>query len=251
MRKVMAIVSLAFAGCPLHALAAEPWQFHLSPYAWFAGLNGNVGTIPPLPAAPIDVSPSDALSDLKGGGMLTFEAKKGRNGLMVDLVYTDVESDLELVPPPISLNMRAISKTTIATLAYEYEVYRQEQTVVDLLAGIRYWETDSELQFSGGLGFLAGRSINNTESWVDPGIGVKGHVPLGNSRFYFEGGVAVGGFNVGSNHFYDINANIGYQWNKSIGTGIGYRLFDVNYEHDGYVYDITQQGWLLGLTWSF
>jgi len=56
---------------------------------------------------------------------------------------------------------------------------------------------------------------------------------------------------VGSDLYYEINANVGYQWNRSIGTAIGYRMFDVDYEDDGYVYDVKQQGWQIGLTWPF
>ena len=233
------------------AFAEDNWQFRLSPYIWFAGIKGDVGTIPPLPAASIDVSASDAVKDTEGGFMVMLDARKQRHGFLVDLLYTDVQSDTTLVPSPINLNMKSISKTTIATVAYQYEAYNENQTVVDVLAGLRYWETDSELQFSGGLGILAGRSIRNKESWVDPGIGIKGRTPLGDSRFYFEGGAGIGGFSIGSKLFYDLNANVGYQWTKSIGTTVGYRMFDVDYENGGYVYDVRQEGWQLGLTWSF
>ena len=243
------VLAALFAAKP--TLAEEPWQFRLSPYAWLAGAKGNVGTIPGQPAVPIDVSPWDAMKDLEGGAMLMLDARKGRHGFLADLLYTDVQSDVELLPAPINLGLTSTSKTTVATLAYQYQLYREEGTVVDLLAGLRYWRMDTELRFSGGLGFLAGRSIRNRESWLDPAIGVKGRVPFGGSRFYFEGGAGVGGFGVGSDLFYEINANVGYQWNRSIGTTIGYRMFDVDYENDGYVYDVRQQGWQLGLTWSF
>ena len=233
------------------ALAQEPWQFRLSPYAWLAGAKGNVGTIPGQPAVPIDVSASDALRDLDGGAMITLDARRGRHGFLADLMYTDIKSDSELLPSPINLGLTSTSKTTIATLAYQYELFRQEGTVVDVLAGLRYWRIESDLRFSGGLGVLAGRGISNKESWVDPGLGFKGRLPLGDSRFYFEGGAGVGGFGVGSDLFYDLNASVGYQWTRSIGTTIGYRMFDVDYENDGYVYDVRQQGWQLGLTWSF
>lgn len=233
------------------ALADEGWRFRLSPYMWLAGLKGDVATIPPLPTVPIDISASDALSDFEGGGMLLLDAKKGRHGFLLDALYTDVRSDTTLVPAPINLDMRSISKTTIVTLAYQYEVYRQGQTVVDLIAGARYWHIDAELQFSGGLGVLAGRRIDNTESWVDPVLGVKGRLPFGESRFYFEGGAGIGGFGVGSEFAYEINANVGYQWTKSIGTTIGYRMFDVDYEKGGFLYDVRQEGLQLGLTWAF
>ena len=232
-------------------LASQDWQFRLSPYLWFAGLKGDMATIPGYPSVPIDISPSDALDDTEAGVMLMLDAKRGRQGIFVDFIYTDVSSDDELIPSPINLVLESKSKTTLFTLAYQYEIYKQDQTVVDLMAGARYWAVDSELRFEGGLGILAGRKISNSESWLDPALGIKGRMPLGNSQFYVEGGAGLGGFGVGSDLFYEINVNIGYQWNQAIGTAIGYRMFDVDYEDDGFLYDVRQQGWQLGLTWAF
>jgi len=250
-KSVLLWVALSIVAGTSPASAREPWQFRLSPYAWLAGVKGTVGTIPGQPAVPIDVSPWEAVKDLEGGAMIMLDARTARHGFLADLLYAKVEPEFELLPPPIDLGLTASAKTTMATLAYQYEVFREEETVVDLLAGFRYWRMQTDLRFSGGLGFLAGRSIRSRESWLDPAVGIKGRVPFGGSRFYFEGGAAVGGFGVGSDLFYEINANVGYQWNKSIGTTIGYRMFDVDYEDDGYVYDVRQQGWQLGLTWSF
>lgn len=232
-------------------IADDSWHFRLSPYIWFAGLKGDVGTIPSLPAAPVDISASDALQDTEASFMILLDARKRRHGVFADLLYSDVQSDEELVPQPIGLKMKSTSKTTIVTLAYQYELYGRDRTVVDLLAGVRYWDIDSELRFKGGLGILAGRKITNDESWFDPILGLKGRAPIGNSQFYLAGGAAVGGFGVGSDHFYEISANVGYQWSKSIGTALGYRMFDVDYRDDGYVYDVKQQGLQVGLTWNF
>ena len=251
MRVPLTLVALIVLGSPAPAFSQNAWQFRLSPYGWLAGLKGSVGTIPGQSPVSVDISASDALKDFEGGGMIMLDARKGRHGFFADLIYTNIESDYQIVPPPINLQLKSISKTTIATLAYQYELYRQGETVVDLLAGLRYWNIDTELRFGGGLGLLAGRNIGNTESWIDPAFGIKGRAPLGTSRFYVEGGAGVGGFGVSSDHFYELNANIGYQWTKSIGTTVGYRMFDVDYEKSGFVYDARQQGWQLGLTWSF
>jgi hypothetical protein len=251
MKTTAVIVVLALFSGPATGLAQDNWEFRLSPYAWLAGIKGDVSTIPGLPVVPIEVSASDALSDLEGGGMLRLDANKGRHGFAVDLIYTDVQSDEELLPDPINLKLKSISKNTLVTASYQYELYSQGQTLVRVLAGLRYWDVDSELTFTGGLGALAGVNIRNSESWVDPGLGMIGRMPLGGSRFYMIGGFGLGGFGVGSDLFYEFNANIGYQWTESIGTSVGYRLFDVDYENKDFVYDVRQQGWQLGLTWSF
>jgi len=244
----LAILLLSF---PTQA-KEDSWQFRLAPYLWFAGLEGDIATLPPLPAVPVDISSSDALADTEAALMLMFEAKKQRHGVFFDLVYTDLQSEEELIPAPISLQMKATSKNTLVTLAYQYELYRKDQAILDVLAGARYWSIDTTLEFGGGLGILAGTVLNHEESWVDPAVGIKGRIPISTgSNFYLEGFAGVGGFGVGSDLFYDLNLNIGYQWNKAVGTGFGYRLYDVDYDKDDFLYDVKQQGWLIGLTWAF
>jgi hypothetical protein len=246
------VLALLLLVAPQSGLASDGWQYRLTPYLWFAGLKGDVATIPGAPAAPIDISPSDAIEDTETGLMLLFDAKRGRHGVFADFLYTDVRSDEDLLPPPIGLTLRSVTKTTIFSLAYQYEVSRHDHAVLDLVAGTRYWNIDSELSFGSGTGGpLDGRRVDNDESWFDPMLGVKGRMPLGNTDFYIQGGATLGGFGVGSDLFYDLDGAIGYQWTPTIGSALGYRLFDVDYEDDGFVYDARQQGWQMGLTWAF
>lgn len=235
---------------PIVETEESKWEFRLSPYAWFAGFKGDVASIPGAATIPIDISTSDALSDTETSLMAMFEGKKNGKGFFVDLLYSDLQSE-ETLLEGINLALNSTTKTTIFSGAYLHEIYNQEQSVIDAFVGVRYWEIDTHLAFSGGLGILAGRTIDHTESWVDPLIGIKGRTSLGDTKYYAAGGVAIGGFGVGSDMFYDVNANLGYQWSESIGTTVGYRLYDLDYEKDGFVYDVQQQGWIVGLTWAF
>ena len=226
------------------------WDFRLSPYIWFAGLEGDVASIPGLAAMPIDVSASDALEDTEASLMLMFEAKKNGKGFFMDVFYSDVQSEETLIESnDRRLVLNSTTKTTMVSGAYLHEVYNKEQNVVDVFAGLRYWNIDSHLSLSGGLGLLP--PGDHKESWVDPLIGIKGRTTLGDTKFYVAGGASIGGFGVGSDLFYDLNANLGYQWSKSIGTTVGYRMYDLDYENDGFVYDVRQEGWIIGLTWAF
>lgn len=256
---ILALGGLSFAGgdiAPVESVIESPvveddnWEFRLSPYGWFAGLEGDVASIPGLPAMPIDVSSGDALDDTEASFMLMFEAKKNGHGFFMDAFYSDVQSEetlIEVNNNPLLLN--STTKTTMLTGAYMYEVYKNEQSVADVFAGLRYWNIDSHLSLNGGLGILP--PGDHEESWVDPLIGIKGRTFIGNTKVYVAGGAAIGGFGVGSDLFYDLNANLGYQWNDAIGTTVGYRIYDLDYENDGFVYDVKQQGWMIGLTWAF
>lgn len=228
---------------------AKDWDFRLNPYIWLAGLEGNVATIPGLPSVPIDVSSRQAFEDTEASLMLFLDAKRGKHGFFADAIYTDVQSNNELVPS-VDLTLQSVSKTRIFSLAYQYEFYRSKQTFVDVMVGARYWNIDIALNFGGGLGLLSDSNINNNKSWVDPAIGVKGFKPLGDSGLYLEGGGGFGGFGAGSELFYEFTAGIGYQWNAAIGTTLGYRLFDVDFKDNEFTYDVKQQGWQIGLRWS-
>ena len=248
-RSLLLALLAALQILPLTARANDAWQFRLTPYLWFAGLRGNVATIPGAPAAPIDISPSDAIADTEASLMLLIDAKRGRHGVFADFLYSDVQSDEELVPAPINLALHSITKTTIFSLAYQYEIFNRDQAVIDVLVGARNWNIDSELRFGSGTGGpLNGRRVDNDESWIDPVMGFISRMPLGSSKFYIEGGAGLGGFGIGSDLFYEFNGAIGYQRNKAIGTAAGYRMLNVDYEDDGFVYDTRQQGWRLGLT---
>ena len=243
--KAFAVVLLTMLVVPTTAGAAD-WQFKLAPYLWFAGLEGDVATIPGVPSAPIDVSPSQAIEDTEAALMLMFEARRARHGLFVDFVYTDVRSEEEVFPN-LGVSLKSVSKSTILSGAYQYRLVDNEGSSLDLMGGLRYWEVDSGLSFTGPLE-ISGR---NKEDWVDPFIGLKGYHRFGGSKFYTSYGAAVGGFDAGSKLFYDLNLNLGYQWTDSIGTVVGYRLFDVDYDHKGFLWDVQQAGWGLGLAWSF
>jgi len=249
-RRLLVMLAALVAYSPA-VFADDGWRFRLTPYIWLAGLKGDVATIPGSPAVPIDISPSDALSDTETGVMVMLDARKGRHGVYTDFMYTDVRSDTTLLPAPINLTLRSVSKTTAFTAAYQYEIYNDESAFVDLLAGARYWDIDSELNFGRGLGQLATKKLSHDESWVDPLIGVKGRTALGDTKFFLAGGAGVGGFGAGSDTFYEWNVAAGYLWSKTIGTAVGYRMFKLDYEDGGFIYDVKQEGWQVGLTWFF
>jgi hypothetical protein len=43
-----------------------------------------------------------------------------------------------------------VTKTTIFSLAYQYEIFRKDQAIADLALGARYWNIDSELGLGTG-----------------------------------------------------------------------------------------------------
>lgn len=246
---LLALFSALVVSSGVHA--DETWEFRLSPYAWLVNMKGELATGSDAPTAPIDVSASDVIGDIDSALMLIFNAKKGRHGVFVDIFYADLVSESEFIPEPINLNGRIRAESKIFTAAYQNEVFEDEGISIDLLAGARYWSVKSVLSFSGGAGFLEGRRFTSSDSWTDPVVGAKGHMPLGQSRFYLAGALSFGGFGVGSDSYYEISTVLGYRWSEAISTAVGYRYLDVDYSDNDFLYDVKQEGLQLGLTWSF
>jgi hypothetical protein len=50
---------------------------------------------------------------------------------------------------------------------------------------------------------------------------------------------------------WDAMLNLGYQWTPMFSITVGYRYLDVDYDEDDFLYDVSQQGLLFGLSWRF
>lgn len=257
--KIFTLLRLLFGGIFIFLTLCHPvygetasdntWQFRLAPYAWLAGMDGTVATLPGLPPADIDMDFwDDIVKNVDGAIFLVGEARKGSFGVFMDIAYVDIEQDGN-TPGPYFSSVSVTTESWILSATGLYRFVDQPASSADLIAGIRYWSVDSTLKLRPGL--LPGREVSNKEDWVDPLVGVKGFSSLGDSKFFINGGLAIGGFGVGSDFMWDVSANLGYQWGEMFSTTIGYRYLDVDYEDDGFIYDVAQHGPVLGLSWRF
>ncbi len=236
---------------PVHAESGgnDKWQFHIAPYGWLCGQKGDIATQPGLPASDVDVDFYDDIAgNINSSFSLIGEARKGRYGVVVDIDYSDIEDD-EATPGPLYSSLAVQTKSWIVSTAGIYRLIQKDRAFLDAMVGLRYWSVDSTYKL--GAGILQGRELSNTEDWVDPVIGIKGLMPLGNSKFFINGVLTIGGFGVGSRFMWDAMINLGYQWTKMFATTVGYRYMAVDYDDDDFLYDVSQDGLILGLSWRF
>jgi hypothetical protein len=253
---VFCLIFLIAGYCPVQAEAKSDgeWKFQIAPYAWLAGQKGTAGTLPGLPPSDIDVNfYDDIVGNINFAGMLVGEVRKGRFGLFMDIVYTDIETQ---DPTPLGVFYTSVNvqtKSWMTSVAGLYRLVEQPNRFLDFIGGVRYWNVDTELTLKGASfpNVFPEQSVSNSEDWFDPLIGLKGLSSLGKSKFFVSGGLAVGGFGAGSDFFGDVLLNLGYQWTKGFSTTIGYRYVDVDYENDDFLYDVVQDGLTLGLSWRF
>ena len=99
---------------------------------------------------------------------------------------------------------------------------------------------------------LSNYHVENGVTVFDVDVSERGkQLSLGMRAVSFLGAFALGGFGVASDLMWDASLNLGYQWTKGFATTIGYRYLDVDYEKNGFLYDVAQDGLILGLSWRF
>lgn len=232
------------------------WQFEATPYLWFPALKGS-STVGGLPQANIDMSASDVLDALEFGAMGSFEARKDRWGVFLDLVYSKLSlggggSASLRGGPGITVNADLDIKNTIASGALLYRAV-EGSTPVDLFVGARYndVELDATVTVAGGLGLLGiTRNPSYSKSWVDPYVGVRVTHPVAD-RWTLVGYADYGGFSVGSKNTWQGIAGVKYDFTRSISGNLGYRYLHIDYDKDGFLYDVDYKGGYLGVSFKF
>jgi len=87
-------------------------------------------------------------------------------------------------------------------------------------------------------------------NWIDPFIGVRAQYDL-TDKWYLAGKSDIGGFGVGSDLAWTVQATVGYQFSEAVSTEIGYRYMDTDYTDGAFVYDMASHGLYLGLNFRF
>jgi len=244
-RILVCVLTLALFAAP--AMAGDDWEFSLMPYLWFAGLDGQTSSVPGEPPVDVDAKFSDILENLDLALFLAADARKGRWGMLLDLMYVDVEADGTFPGPEFSDVTFESTQWVIGGLGY-YRLVEKDKAFVDALGGVRYWDVSNDL-------FLAAGEAPDTlieigDSWLDPMAGFRGRSTLGESSFSFGWHLMAGGFGAGSEMFWDLRGDLGYHWEKTA-VILGYRYLDVEYDDDDFLYDVTQDGPILGLIFRF
>ena len=226
---------------------ADGWRFGVTPYVWFASLKGDVATFPRLPSASVDAGFDDLIENTDIALMLAGEARKNRFGIVADLSYLSLSADGD-VPGPLFGGADVDARTVFGTVAGLYRAVKTDKVGVDVGAGFRIWYVDTEINFSSGL--LPGRSLEADEVWADPIIGLRFDAKLGRG-FSFAAAGDVGGFGLASDLTWQLLGTLGYRFNDWFSVRAGYRHLKVDYEKDGFVWDVALSGPIVGAVFRF
>ena len=231
----------------------DRWTVTAAPYLWAARLDGDakVRGI----KADVDVSFQDTLEKLNVAGMALIEARKGRFGFAVNPLFVRTQSDAESGP------LAADNTTDIATMgaslfywAVELDLGRNgrgdpQSLAIEPLVGARLnylrGEIDTRLD---AFGRSARRQVDESQTWVDPIVGVNAILRL-SEHWGVRSEADIGGFGVGSDLTWNAQAVVTYGftvWGYDAFAAAGYRALYWDYKDGGFEWDVTMSGPMLG-----
>ena len=252
---VLATLSLAPVPARAQTATAAPgagWTFDFTPYIWGVAMSGDVqgGA---LPAIHIDMSFSDILDNLDAGLLGAFEARKGRWGLLFDAIYMKLEGSgtaSRTGPGPIGATATASAELEVTQKMFAAAVaYRavEGSAPIDVIGGLRYAKIEADAAINGSFFAQAGSVARSADkNWVDPYIGVRFLQPIANN-WTLVSYLDIGGFGVGSDFTWQAILGANYELSKTFAAKFGYRYLSVDYDKDGFVYDMANSGLYLGL----
>lgn len=244
---------------------SDEWKFNAVIYGWFPSIGGKTNFPAANGGTDVNVDIDKILDNLKFVFMGSFEARKGRWGMLTDIVYMDVGGSKQKTrdfnyggnPLPIGVQGDASLdiKGAIGTIAGTYRAFEQPDAVVDFLAGARVLSVkttlDTELNGDFGNGQIVLRKNNNSErvsNW-DGIIGAKGRSAFGSNREWFIPWYLDAG--AGDSHFtWQAYAGLGYSftWGEVVGV---WRYIDYNMKSGEKVQDLNFNGPAIGVAFRW
>lgn len=227
------------AGLSATGVAAADWSFVAAPYAWGAGLDGEV-RLAGLPPVASRRSASDALSSLDAAAMGSLQARRDRLVLFGDLLHVRLSESgaVPVLGVPARLRVRASS----ALLAAGYRLVDAPAGHLDVLAGARAWRLDSRV----AIGAPIDRGARAGSDWLDPQLGLKARWSPG-GRWILSGWLLVDADGGGA----DLMAAVGRELGERTSVHLGYRHLEIRRRSLRLAVDADVAGPGLGLEYRF
>ena len=212
--------------------------FLVEPYLMFPNMSGE-NQIRRLPPVEVDASPGDIFGQLKFGGMLYFETMKNDWKLSSDFIYMHLAMGVE---EGILVQSGEID---LKELLFEVAGLKRVNNWLEVGVGGRLVSIKEGLELQlkeGPLGQVTG---GLTETWFDPVLIFRSNGDF-NEKWFYQLRGDFGGFGVGSDFTWQIQANVGYRVSEKLALSVGYRNIDIDYENgsgtDYFKYDMSTFG---------
>ena len=230
-------------------VVVNEWNFLSEIYIMFPNIDGETG-IGNEVTVDVDANTSDVFEQLKFGAMVYLEAGKGKWSITSDLVYMDIEKD---VLPNRIINSGSINLDQfIWEIAGLYSIL----PILDVGIGGRLVNLKTDIEANR-------RTLQNGDQDINAGISETFYDPVIISRFkktinnrwpiQIRGDL--GGFGIGSDFTWQLQAYAGYRFTELFQITVGYRSISFDYDkgtdRERFIFDMVEQGPVLRLGFNF
>jgi len=221
------------------------WQFLAMPYLMLPNMKGAT-TVANLPEVEVDADEAAILGKLKFGGMLYLEASNNDWAIGSDFIYMKLNQGLE------ATKLIESGSVTMEELAWEVAGLKRITPWLEAGAGGRLVSLSTAVEATGALGEVHSASASKT--WYDPILVMRMQTSI-EEKWLLQFRGDIGGFGVGSDFSWQIQANAGYRFSKLFQSSIGYRYIGIDYDKgegvNRFLYNIDTYGWVVQLGFNF
>ena len=246
---------LFFLGVGINHAAAQSvdtvkrWHFQTDVYLIFPYMKGDIGIGNEL-TAPVDATPGDIFSKLKMGGMLYLEAHNNKWAVTSDLIFMNLKQDID--PSEFWDNGTAGAKQLVWEPAGLYRIL----PYLEIGAGGRLNNLQASIEGRRNA-FPAGTyevDESASKTWFDPILITRLTADIKDKwLFRFRGDI--GGFGVGSDLTWQLQAYAGYRFTKLFQLTAGYRYLSTDYDKgtdaERFVYNVDTFGPQISFGFNF
>lgn len=219
--------------------------FTASAYLWATGLEGRMRTLPPFPAANVNIGFDQVMKNFDGGIMGAGELRYDRYLAFFDVIASKISPGKSINPAGYPGSVKVVSGSFTGLAAAGYRWVDDPRYSIDGFVGIRGFNMRNALKVQI---VPVALKLTNTEAWVDAVVG--GRVRVNFTKEWHSmlmGFVGTGG----SRYLWDIFGGVGYDFNQSYSVFAGYRAMKVDYRRGSFVFDALQHGPLVGFQSRF
>jgi hypothetical protein len=231
------VLRLCLGTLPTNAQAPSDhtWKFLVEPYLMFPYMNGSTG-IGDLPDVSVDADAGDIFSNLRLGAMLYGEASTERWAIGTDILYMNLKQD---VSTGLVINDGSVQAKQFA---WEVSGLRKLLPWLDVGVGGRFNSLKAGADL---ITNTTDRSRSTSESWFDPILIARIKNPT-EEKLLYQLRSDIGGFGVGADLSWQIQAYVGYRFSPLFQLSAGYRIISIDYEkgqgENRFKYDINTSG---------
>lgn len=247
---LIAVSTLTFTAFSLTNVLAQEvkptakgeWSYLVEPYFLFPNMSGAVG-LADLPEVTVDANTNEIFGHLKMGAMLYAEASNDKWAIGSDFLYMD------LAQGAASRIVIASGEVSAKQLGWEVSALRKVNPWLDLGIGGMLNSlnagVDLNLGIEGGGAYSPHITKEMTKTWFDPMLIARIKSKAG-EKFIYQFRGEIGGFGIGSDLAWQMQALAGYQFSKLFSITGGYRIISLDYQTgsgpDYFHYNIDTSG---------